>query len=87
MECPWSLQSVFSSCQNRLGGIYCNGPDLRDLMLAGPNPNDKYLSWLGRWVARVSERFAGLPVPYQRLTEIAVTAIAFATAAILVFAP
>jgi hypothetical protein len=69
-----------------MGGIACDDRELCNLMRSSANPNDRYLSWLGMWAARVSERFAGLPSPFQRLTEIAITAIAFSLAAALVVA-
>jgi len=69
-----------------VGTIRCDGSQALQLMLSGINPNDKYLTWLGNWAARVSARFAGLPMPYQRLTEIAITAVGFALAAVAVFA-
>jgi hypothetical protein len=68
-----------------IGPLCCAGEEVRDLMLAGQNPNDKYLSWIGRWAIRISDRFSGLPVLYQRLAEVAITALAFVIAAASVF--
>jgi hypothetical protein len=67
-------------------GISCDGAHVCDLLQKEANPNLEYLSRLGRWCVRVSDPFASLPVPYQRLTEVAVTAIAFAVTSAVVFA-
>ena len=60
--------------------------EVEALMVAGSNPNEKYLSWIGRWAARASDRFSLLPVPYQRLAEVALTAIAFGIVSIAIIA-
>ncbi len=68
-----------------IGATYA--PDeIEALMLSGVSPNDKYLSWVGRWAARASDRFFRLPAPYQRVVEVALTAIAFG-AIVLVLVP
>lgn len=60
-----------------IGATY-NDREIDALIVSGANPNEKFLSWVGRWVARASDRFSGLPAPYQRLLEVALTAVAFA---------
>lgn len=59
--------------------------EVEDLMICGTSPNEKFLSPIGRWAERASDRFFGLPAPYQRLAEIALTVIAFGIIAPVLF--
>src|SRR5690606_15785772 len=57
--------------------------EIQSLMVSGASPNEKYLSWVGKWAARASTRFFALPPVYQRLTEVALMALAYGAVALL----
>ena len=57
--------------------------ELEALLVSGENPNTRFLSTPGKWLARISDAFARLPTPYQRLSEVAILALLFVAVAVV----
>lgn len=72
-----------SSEVHTLGATY-SIDEIRSIVIRDESPNEKYLSWIGHWAARASDRFFALPPQYQRLLEIALTMVTFSAAAMLI---
>ncbi len=78
-----SLRLPEHSLQIRGIGRSYSASEIHALMVSGVSPNEKYLSWVGRWVARASPSFFSLPPLYQRLVEVALMAITYGLVALV----